>query len=153
VESVEVLVYQPTDEEMQTKSAFWAKAQGNPMVDPDNIPVSTVKLILNDTRVERWWKKPGFKDWFLNKEEWKQKLEYAINVGLDAMLDLLRDPQAQGSAKVRAFEILARLANREPAKVKEVKMLDAAVAEMDQKQLDEFIKKNLKLLNPDKKVG
>jgi hypothetical protein len=146
-EAVDILVYSPSDEEMQAKAAFWGKAHQNPQINPDNITLATVDSILADSRLKRWWGRPGFKEWFTNKDEWVQKLEYAIQVGVDRMIQLFSESDPKlASAQVRAFEVLARLANREPARVKEVKLLDRDIQDMDQKTLNEYIERNLKLL-------
>jgi hypothetical protein len=150
LELAENLIYVPTEEARELKAAFWAKAKDNPLVDPEQVTLATVQQLLGTTKVNKLWYLEGFSAWFANSEEWRQKLEYALNVALDEMIDLLRNPGSQGSAKVRAFEVIARLADREPARVKEVKVLDDDIKKMSQKQLQEFIKKHTITLGPAK---
>jgi len=142
LELAENLVYVPDEDAKSLKAAFWAKAKDNPLVDPNSITLATVQQLLGNTKVSKLWHLDGFAAWFSNGEEWRQKLEYALNVALDEMIDLLRNPGTMGSAKVRAFEVIARLADREPARVKEVKVLDDDIKKMSQKQLREFIEKH-----------
>lgn len=147
------LMFVPTEEMREVKAAFLAKAQDNPQIDMDALSLAQVLKTVNHTKLTHWWKQDGFKEWFANSAEWRQKLEYAIDVGLDAVMEIFKckDPKSFG-AQVRALEVLARLANKEPARVKEVKVLDKDVQGMDQKQLDDFIKRNLHLLG-EKQVG
>jgi len=134
------LEFQPNNSQLEAKSAFWAIAADSPLVDPANITLATVQQIYPDTRVRRWWGIPGFQDWFCNRHEWRQKVEYLVNIGLDAVKAVLEDPDAAPSARIKAFEVIAKLADREPAKVKEVRFADSNIEKMSKEQLEAYIR-------------
>jgi hypothetical protein len=127
----------------RAKSAFWTIAADTPMVDPSDITLAAIQQICPDTRVKRWWSIPGFREWFCNKHEWRQRVEYLVNRGLDAIEDVLSDPEAAPSARVKAFEVLAKLSNKEPARVKEVRFADSQIEKMSKEQLEAFIEREV----------
>jgi len=125
----------------QTKAAFWCGAADTPMIDPTDLTLAAVQHLCKDTRIRRWWSLPGFKEWFSNKEEWRQRVEYLVNRGLDAVEDVLNDVEAAPSARVKAFEALARLAEKDPARVKEVRFADSQLNGMSREQLTAYIQR------------
>lgn len=141
------VIFVPSPPQRQVKAAFWAKLAESPVADAGNITLAVAQDLTNDTRLQKWWRVEGFQDWFTNKTEWKQRLAYLADLSLDTAESILTDPNAQASAKVRLIEILARLANKEPARSKEIKYLDKDVQNMDLAQLESlFDQHGLKLL-------
>lgn len=123
------------------KAAFWAKMADDPSVmNRESITLAQAVAVTGCSKLRRWWNQPGFREWFVNGEEWKQKLLYIIDVGLDSLLDIFasNDPKT-ANARVRAFEVACRLAGREPAKTKEVRFVDKAINEMNPAQLQAFL--------------
>jgi hypothetical protein len=149
--TLEDLVFAPTDEMREVKAAFWAKIEDKPHVNVDELTLVAVQYEVPDSRLREWWHLDGFKEWFANKDEVRQRMEYLISLGLDAVQDLMqsRDSKVAG-AQVKALEMLCRLTNREPARVKEIKFIDKEVQDMTQGELEEFIAKNAKLLDKSK---
>lgn len=135
------LIFSPSEEQKRLKSSFWAVVADYATIDVENIKLVDVKQVTGDTRCESWWRQPGFQEWFANKDEYRQQLEYEFSVALATLNDVMTDRDAPANARVRAAEIVARLANKEPAKTKETKWADKDIGEMDTKQLDALIKK------------
>jgi hypothetical protein len=154
LDKLEKLVFAPTDDQRQVKAAFWAKVQDKPHVNVEELTLTAALYEVPDSRLREWWHLDGFKDWFTNKDEVRQRMEYLIALGLDAVEDILltRDPKIVGS-QVKALELLCRLTNKEPAKVKEIKLIDKEVQDMSEAELEEFIKKNAKLLKEGEDKG
>jgi ABC-type branched-subunit amino acid transport system ATPase component len=98
--------------------------------------------------ISRWWSLPGFKEWFRNADEFRQRLEYLANLSLDALEYVLVDPKAQSSAKVNAAKLLMEVARKMPSKVAQERFLDEAIAGMSAKQLEEFVQKKSQQLLP-----
>lgn len=142
------IVFAPDAAQRQAKAAFWVSLREAPLADPDSITLALALDVVRDTRLNKWWRIPGFKEWFANNDEWRQRIEYLTALALDSAEDILLDPNPKSAgAKVRLIEVLARLANKEPARAKEVKYLDKAVQDMDVNQLEAFLEKNgLKVL-------
>jgi hypothetical protein len=146
VDLVEELDFVASRSQQEAKAGFWAVAADSPMVDPADLTLAAVQQLCPDTRIKHWWSQPGFREWFCNKNEWRQRVEYLVNKGLDAIEDVLSDPDAAPSARVKAFEVLARLSDKEPARVKEVRFSDSFINNMSEAQLEEYVRRQSKQL-------
>lgn len=144
--AVNELTYLPSPEQRKAKSGFWARFHENPLCDAQDITLAMALKVGGDGRVSRWWSEPGFRDWFRNADEFRQRLEYLVNLSLDTLEHVLVDPKAQGSAKVNAAKLLMEVARKMPPKGTTERYLDEKIAEMDRKQLEEYISKKTKLL-------
>lgn len=142
------LTYLPTPEQRKSKSAFWVRFNENPICEPAEISLSIALRFAGDSRLSRWWSQEGFKEWFRNQEEFRQRLEYLVNLSLDSLENVLIDPKAQSSAKVNAAKLLMEVARKMPPRGAVEKYLDEKIAEMDRKQLEEYIAKKTKVLRP-----
>lgn len=140
------LTYIPTPEQRKAKSAFWTRFHENPLCEPADISLSLALQLAGDGRLSRWWSDPGFSEWFRNADEFRQRLEYLANLSLDTLEYVLVDPKAQSSAKVNAAKLLMEAARKMPSKGAVEKYLDEKIAEMDRKQLEEYISKKTRLL-------
>jgi len=143
---VELVEFSPSPAMRQAKAKFWVRYNEMPLADESTINSTLAQQLSGNTTVGKWWKQPGFKEWFTNSKEWVQRIEYLALLSLDAAEEVLLDPQAPAAAKVNLIKAINELANKLPSKSKEIKFIDGAVADMDEKQLSEFIKRNTKLL-------
>jgi hypothetical protein len=139
--AVDEISFSPGAEHKQVKAAYWAKMTDDPTaLSRESVTLNRAIQVTGCTKLRRWWSQPGFQEWFSNGEEWKQKLLYIIDVGLDALLEVFADPNPKtAAAKVRAFEVACRLAGREPARAKEVRFVDKAINDMSPAQLQSFL--------------
>lgn len=146
------LTYLPTPEQRKAKSAFWARFNENPICDPSQISLSIALRFAGDNRISRWWPQTGFREWFQNSDEFRQRLEYLANLALDSIEHILADPRAQASAKVTAAKLVMEVARKMPPKHQAEKYADEKIGEMDRKQLEEFISRRISLLPAKKQV-
>lgn len=142
----EELIYQPTDQDKRLKAQFWLKAADNPFITPDSITIDDVRNILNREISGSTWARPGFKEWFVNKDESRQRLEYLFNLALDAAEQIIMntDPKAQ-SARVNMIKVIADLGGKNPriaGPSAGQSAIAGAIAGMDKAQLDLFLQKN-----------
>ena len=138
-ELADQLIYVPTTAERKLKAKFWIRASENPLaaISGNNITVRQIKDLSGaGSSIDASWKKPGFKDWFLNTNEGQAKLEYLFDLGLDALEGLLlnTDPKTS-SAKVNAVKLLAELTGR-ASKAKQPAGLGDAIAHADKASLE-----------------
>lgn len=145
--AVDDLTYEPSDAERRAKAQFWAKYYDDPKMDRNSISLAAVLDYTGDSRISRWWGKPGFKEWFCNKDEWRQRQEYLVNLAQSVAEDILLDPKANPTAKVALIKFLTESIGRAEARIRETKMLDAAVHNMTAEQLEEFIRSSTKKLS------
>lgn len=146
--AVNEITYLPGPEQRKAKSAFWTKFNDNPICDPEDVSLAVAIRFSGDGRLSRWWSTPGFRDWFQNKDEFRQRIEYLVNLSLDSIEDILLDPKAQTSARVNAAKLLMEVARKTPSKAQAEKYLDEKVAQMDRKQLEEYIQIRAAKLEP-----
>ena len=113
---VSELVYTPTLKEKKLKAKFWSKAQENPLINVTGgtITLAQVQQIAGGGKMlDNAWSNPAFRQWFLDIEDGRAKLEYLFDLGLDAMEKLLlSDDPKTSSAKVNALKLLVDLTGR-----------------------------------------
>lgn len=143
---VELAEFVPTDAMRMAKAAFWSRCEELPMVDPDKVTLAQAINLTNNTTLSKWWKIPGFQDYFTNRNEWKTRIEYLANLSLEVAEDILRDPKAPAAARVAMIRTLNEFANKLPQRAKETKVLDAHVSKMSEQELVEFVRKNQHLI-------
>lgn len=135
------LIYVPTSAERKLKARFWSKAAENPLMslNGSNVTFRLVKdLSGGGAALEQAWKKPGFQAWFLNADDGRAKMEYLFDLGLDAIEELLMNPDPKtSSAKVNALKLLAELTGRYiKGKQGQIGGLGEAIAHADKASLE-----------------
>ena len=148
---IQDLVFIPVPSHRRVKSAFWASINENPILDPasDGISLSMALQITGDTRLNKWWHLPGFVEWFVNKDEFRQRVEYLANLALDVAEEILLDRDSNPNARVNMTKLVIEVANKLPKNNKDdSKFLDARIASMSKEELEDFIRKQSKLLMP-----
>lgn len=137
---VDDIVFKPTYEQVQVKAAFWAKFSANPLVDVNAIKLSHIERFVNDSRLKRWWALHGFREWFLNEEEFAQKALAIAHLALGAMEEILTNPDANPSARVNAAKLAIEVANKMPQRWQKTVYLDDQIHKMDRAQLESFLR-------------
>lgn len=143
------LTFCPSPEHRKVKSAFWAIADETQLVDhSQGIELATALRFTADNRLSRWWPLPGFREWFSNKDEYRQRLEYLANLALDTAEEILIDKKAHPSARANMVKLVIEAANKMPPRqiAKEL-YIDEKIHRMDRTQLEEFVRKNIKLVS------
>lgn len=109
--------FEPSMGQRRAKANFWTAWQDDPTLDPELMTADTAARLSGNRTVRRWWTEPGFKAWFMNKDEQRQRLEYLFELSMDAAEDILTnsDPKAQG-ARVQLIKHMSELANKMPSK-------------------------------------
>lgn len=134
------LIYTPTTGERKLKAKFWAKAAENPLVsfgDGTAITLEQVKRMAGGgTKLEKSWTNIAFRNWFLDIEDGRAKLEYLFDLGLDAIEGiLLSDDPKTSAAKVNALKLLADLTGK-IKKSDNTNGLQKAIASADKASLE-----------------
>lgn len=140
------LTFLPSYEQRKAKSAFWARFNENPMCEPADISLAMASRFTGDNRVSKWWNQDGFRDWFINRDEFRQRLEHLANLTLDMFEEILSDRKASAGARVSAGKVVMEVARKMPPRHSTEKFMDEKIGEMDRKQLEEFISRRISLL-------
>jgi chemotaxis regulatin CheY-phosphate phosphatase CheZ len=132
------VIYTPTPRQRQVKAKFWVQFVPGPFADPDNLSMAEVIRVTGTSSLKEWWPEAGFKEWFMNREEAREKLEYLFMKALNTAEDILDDPNAQANAKVQMIKVIGELANKFPNKQQE-RFVDEDINKMDEKQLKHYL--------------
>lgn len=139
------LVFAPTPDMRRVKAAFWSKMQDNPNLSGSAGTLAAVQQIVTDKRLAKWWSLPGFSEWFQNGEEYRERMEYLADLALDALEQILTDPDANASAKVTSAKLVLEAAKKMPTKD------DSAPASrleaMSRDELEAYVSRHLKYLS------
>lgn len=133
----EDLLFLPNPRHRQVKARFWARYDSL-MAPVDKLTASAVIQITEEPVVARWWSLPGFKEWFLNQDEARERLEYLYMLALDTAESVLANPDSNDNAKVQMVKVIAQLAGKEP---RGQVYADDDIQKMGPEQLRAFIKK------------
>lgn len=141
------VVFLPSPPQRRAKSKFWVRYDSL-LGAPETLSSSDIANITQEPTITKWWSQPYFKEWFLNKEEEKERLDYLYNLGLDSLEQLFLNPEANHNARVNALKVIALLASKEPSKNE--KFSDEDIQRMDKIKLRAYIQKYAPLLIEDK---
>lgn len=137
----------PTPEQRKAKERFWAPFVSGEVPAPPTMDLATALKFAGDRRLRAWWDLPGFQDWFLNREEFKERVEFIAHLALDSIEGVLTDRGAPPSARVAAAKLALEVANKLPRTAQTTeRFADEKINEMDRAQLETFIKRKLSLL-------
>lgn len=144
VEIISDITYVPTYEQRKVKTQFHNRLTDNPICEAHNATLAIVQqLVPGDRRITRWWADGGFRDWFLNRDEFRERAESLVHLALDTIEQILGDNKAQASARVSAAKLMMEVGRKMPSKSDNdtQKMLDAHISNMNEKELQEYIQK------------
>lgn len=150
IELLEDLSYKPLPRDRELKAKFWVRASSDPLATSDVALTRANAERLCQVKLPNW-DLPGFQDWFFNKDEFRQKIEYSVSLALDALNDVLvnTDPKAQG-ARVQAIKVAMDLAGRTPRQSTNIQVnnVGSQIASMSKAELEAYIQKSSALLSP-----
>ena len=103
----------PTEAQIRTKSKFWASLADHPLIGGKAPSLALIKQVTQSAAIEGWWRKPGFKEWFLNERASDERLDWLLHLSMSALEDILlsTDPKSQG-ARVAAIKTVAEMAGK-----------------------------------------
>ena len=136
--------FEPTDAQRRLKVRFWASMNDVPLNDKNEVNPDLIRKQTGTSPIVRWWADQGFREWFLNIDEQRQKLEYLFDLALDAARDIiLNDDPKRQSARVQMIKSIAELANKLPQRnVAPKNGITQAIEGMDKAELAMFLEKN-----------
>lgn len=151
-DQISEVVFQPTKSQREAKAAYWAvkgeAAYGDVV---DLVKMNDAMRITGDNRFKTWWQISGFIDWFSNSKSYSQRAEYLADLAMDAVEEILTNPDANPNARINAAKLMMEVANKLPKGQQAPKVLDKAIDAMDMDQLRAFISKHApKTLNAGK---
>lgn len=144
---VDDLLFKPSDAQIRAKSAFWSRFYDNPICDPQSLTLTVASQFVGDSRIERWWSTPGFREWFSNTNEFRERLEMLAYKSLTRLEQIIDSPTTNPNAQVNAIKLLMEMGRKLPRLQQDTeKYADEKIAKMSKAELEEYIRRNIKLV-------
>lgn len=141
------LTFSPTPDMRRAKAAFWSRFADAPTsLSSDPVTLASAQQIGADKRLSKWWSLPGFQEWFQNKEEFRERLEYLADIALDSLEQVLTDPDANASAKVASAKLVLEAASKMPKKIEDSP--STRLESLSRSELEDYVRRNLRYLSP-----
>lgn len=143
-ETVEQLVvYKPTPGQRKAKARLLIALEDNPVVSLDNITMDQASRLAKYD-CSRYWSNPGFKEWLTGTNEFRERVEYLAYLSLDAAEEiLLSDDPRMAGAKVSTIAKVTELASKLPNKAGKDRYADEFIQNMNRRELEQFLSKNI----------
>ena len=135
----DTVIFSPSSSQAKVKARFWTRYQTGPLA-ASSLSITEIQRITGSSSIPKWWAEPGFPEWFLNKDEERERLRYLFNRGLDTMEEILCNPEANANAKANIIKMLAEM-NGYLGKRPEEKFADEQINKMSENQLIAFLEK------------
>ena len=144
---VSSLHFEATPEQRDAKSAFWLAVDENPIVDLQSVSSAGVAHLVAQPKIERWWKISGFVSWFMNREEFRMKLESATHVAINVLTEIMMDGDANPAARVNAAKMVIEAAGKNAARnAPSEEVSDKKIQQMSPEQLEAYVIKHAKVI-------
>lgn len=141
-------VFSASASQRRCKASFWARYLSSPTTpSPGDVSLAFAQEITGSAGLKKWWSEPGFRNWFLNRDEAREQMEYLFDRSLEVAEDLLNSDTAKPGEKVALIKFLAELAGKMPkqSNITE-KFADDDISKMDENQLKAYLTKKGVLL-------
>lgn len=138
-------LFNPSSAQRRVKSTFHSRYTPSPF-NPElgDVTLSLALQVTNSSSLRSWWSQPGFRDWFLNREEGREHLEYLFNLGVSEMENILSNPDTAARDKLAAIKMISELTGRisggrNGVGRSEGKFEDEDINKMDENQLRTYL--------------
>lgn len=146
--AADVVSFSPTEAQRRAKSNFWSFFASGEALPPTIVDLAIATKYAGDKRIGEWWQLEGFAEWFANKDEFRQRVEFLADLALDELYQLIRNPGTQATAKVAAIRMIMDVGKKISQKTPtEDSLVGEKIASMDKKQLEDYIKSRLSKLS------
>ena len=110
----------------------------------EQVRLQDVETIIPDARIRKWWQIPGFKEWFLDGEDFEVACELAAQEALLACREIVQDSSQKGTARVAAAKLIMTIAKK--TQNKENESGDETIKQLAQnpQQLREFLRASIR---------
>lgn len=137
-----------TKEQRQSKARFWTRIKNNPLYNLKTVTNADIADLAGDSDLKVQLANPGFRDWFMDEDANKSLLESGAETAIKKLIEIVSYGSADmGNGKLvkageqlKAAEIILKMAGYEPIKHRKVEFSDKDINDMDERQLEEFIK-------------
>ena len=139
-------MFKPSRSQAKAKATLHNRAEKNPLIGSlESLSIRKLEKLSGIKDLSPWVDSPGFMEWFLNPESNKELLESGVELAISRALDILDTPlgDVKASDHLAAMKLILDYAGYTPKKQAVVEYKDKDIANMDEDNLDQIIKKGL----------
>lgn len=137
--TLENCTYSPSIEQRELKARFWESYRDSPGVEAHNLTPAAIVSEVRDSRINSWWKRPMFKEWFLNEESFLHRALANGERGLEIITNIMNDERASDSIRLKAALAAVDVATKLKTKAAKPIYADKLIGEADEDELDRMI--------------
>lgn len=142
----QLVVYKPTTGQRKAKARLLIALEDNPTASLDTLTVEQASSLAKYD-CSKFWSTPGFKQWLTGTNEFRERVEYLAYLSLDAAEEiLLSDDPRMAGAKVSTIAKVTELASKLPGKAGGDRYADEFIQNMNRRELEQFLSKNIEKL-------
>ena len=145
------VIFVPTPSMRAAKARYTVAQADNPLLSGDSPTLAMVQQYVPDDRLRRWWAVPGFREWFTNSSEWKERVEYLADSALSVLEEILMDGDEKGAVRINAGKLILEASGKVGKKKDDGegrRFSDEEINKMNKKQLEEFFsRRNIDISN------
>lgn len=130
--------FTPSPAQIRRRKEYWER---NPQLSQDPSLEEAIATGAH-AMVSRWWKTPGFSEWFLNKDSNLHAAEELLHRAMDRLSDILGTAEDEGIIIAAAKEARTLHAQLTAATETSEKFADEQVNQMSRKELEDYIRSN-----------
>lgn len=148
--AVDVVVFKPSLDQKRAKSNYWSYFMSSEAPEAPEIVSQEIALrYAGDKRLSDWWALEGFQDWFLNRDEFRQRIEFLADISLDELQMLIRDDQTNATAKISAIKMVLEAAGKLSKPVEATGKGNSPIDTMSKQELERYIQKKMLKIMPE----
>jgi hypothetical protein len=108
----EFVGFRPTPFQSRARAQFWAAVRDDPFVDPRSATGVEVARLLDEPRVETWFRDPTFVAWFRKEDAWRAHADWLADLWLERAFDVLMHPLLEPAQFIALGRELAKMSGR-----------------------------------------
>ena len=135
----------PSKPQQKCKSAFWYHWQDG--ASKGSPTVSDIIRITKNATIAKWMQEPRFKEWFLNKKSFYERMSYIVDELAPNIIEEIATSAEKPSDQLAALKLSIEVLGRMQKQKVEVKFKDDLVEKMTIEELSAFENKLLEKAN------
>lgn len=135
---LEDAIYVPSESQRQLRAKFWLKYSKLPFADADKVNLDVIKRYSNHSKLDEWWNEDGFRSWFLNQNEYAERLEVLVDHAMSTLASAMISGDTPVASKITAAKLVLEAAGKLSKKTQNKDKGDD-LEEMSDEELQQFI--------------
>lgn len=136
----EDVTFRPSDAQRMVRASFMQRWRETPTGDLSGVTAMTAVQLTGDKRIQSWWSRPLFRDWFLGQDEYINTARLLAEKAQGILVALLDDELTPPMLRAKlALEVIKNYDAMQRTVQTTQKFLDADIQNADPEQLRQLI--------------